>query len=1842
MSNNLDATIKVGLDGSQVEEGVQPIARTLDNLAKLAKKSGKEGSDGIAEIGKSGDATAAKLDTAAKSIDNLSKTAKRAGKDGADGIGEIGKSGDAAATKLDRTTKNMIGSIQRLTAAEEAGAKTGSKFFEALAGQRGVDVNVLRPYLDNLDAIKIKNEAAAAALKAGDGGMKAYGVSAAQTAAALRQLPAQFTDIITSLQGGQKPLTVLLQQGGQIKDSFGGAGNAAKALGGYVLGMVNPVTIAAAALGGLALVMHNGEQEAQAFNKAIILTGNSAGTTADKLQTMAKGIASSSDFTRSAAASALADLAGSGKVASGNLQDFARVALQLEKTVGKSVSETVADLVELGKSPVEASEKLNEKYKYLTGTIYAQIKALKDQGKESEAAKVAQESYINSFDSKTQQIKANLGVIEKAWGGVVVAAKKGWESILNIGREDTLQEKLAAVNKEIEKARKPFDPAFGGNAEARAKLPQNLALKAAYEETIRLSERSAQAAGEESDKRAAIVKWMAAGNQYLTKQQQMEREIAQTRNEGADAGVSQDEINRRIVEVKKKYADLNNAGIAELEAGRKLEKEILAGSLADIEAKHKQELLSNADYINQKRDLQLKDLDAEAKMVKKQASLAGAKADQSQRAALVGELQVISQKRVNIIKNAENEIAQITYDSGKVLKEQITKWNDATKTSAELLSEETVLFGKSAEARKIQSEQIKVDADVRTLLATLEKNHIKLTEEDTLKLEAQTKARKESIASIEGQRQALAVAEQLRAANEQFAIDAEFDDKERARKKLDRDAKLRQEQIRLAGEGTEAQKILQEQYDQWYKNESIKPTLDAQKAMWTSIEGAAHDAFINIFNGGKNAFDRLKDSLKAGLLDLLYQMTVKKWIISIGASVTGSLVSGAANAATAAGAVSNGLSLSSLVGAGANAISAAGTMFGSSAVAAFGGGLAATVGVDTGLAAMYASAATAGNLSAGAAAGGAVGSGLGSIGTTLAAIPGWGWAAMAAAAVAVLGQGKDRQLTGVGLSGQLGTQNITRDVSWTKDGGWFNSNTAGTWKYNLANSSTVVDGRSYTDSASMTSDQALLKTITSQYDAMKVAASDYAKALGLNADYLTTRTQSFSTNLGTTAEEMQKNLADLFKNVGNDISKELLNMSTGLSALAKDGEAASDTLARLAGDVRAADTLFAALGKSLPTGDAATAAAKASLVEMGGGLEKFNQGASYFIQNFLTEAEQMAPVIKSVTDKMSGLGLAGVTTVEQFKNTVKGLDLTTDAGAKLYTSLIEISPAFKTVADYTLKLGEATSTATAQIDNALKSLNDSIQNEIDSLIKSTQTLAQQRAAERVGKDPSTIALLDKRDALQDKIKAEQDAEAKKQELLALTKTRTDLEIGLMEAMGNAEGALAARRKETLEATTDAISKELLLKTFAAQDAAKADQDLKTKADAAKAEAAAIASAAAAAKQEYDRQVAADKQAYDQNISTLRGKLQSAYNAESASLQEVISKHQAYADAAKQAAAALTLGDVSPLNDRQKYSLLQSQLPDIIKQANLSNPDAIGQLQQFAELSKLTNSFDQYTSDLGLVNSTLVNTGSTAQTQATIAKNSLDMMKKEVDVLLGVETGVGTVAEAIAALNLAMSAGLQNVASAAFGQYQANNPSLAKAAVATTTAPTPDQIYGGLAGEGSMQQARAAALKSEADKTAKVQSYMDKMLQADLLAAQNGGVTNQYYMDLNDKYYTQAGFEKFARELGLFADPNLPTLSRLPKFATGGYHPGGLRIVGENGPELEATGPARIYNASQTAALLRSGGANNAELVSELRALAARLEDIEANTRATAGHTNRAANTLDDASDGDALLMRAPA
>lgn len=375
----------------------------------------------------------------------VSQEAGRAGQ----AVGKIGDGGEQTSQKVDRTTKSMIQSIQRVTAQMEAGSRTSAKYYETLAQQRGVDVNALRPYLDQLDDVSKKQGMASGALAAGAVQFDKYGMSAKQTAAAMRGVPAQLTDIIVSLQGGQQPMTVLLQQGGQLKDMFGGIAPAARALGGAVLGMVNPVTLAAAAVGGLYLAYRAGASESEAFNRTLIDTGNRAGLTADQLTDMSRRIGDISGTQRQAA-SALNDFARSSGVATQNFQDFARAAMEWESATGTAVSETVKRFEELGKAPVEASLKLNESMNYLTASVYEQIRALEASGRTSEAAELAQRTYFDTINERAPKVVQNLGLVERGWAAIKREVSEALSAVAGFGRTETLQDNLRA---ELEKLR---------------------------------------------------------------------------------------------------------------------------------------------------------------------------------------------------------------------------------------------------------------------------------------------------------------------------------------------------------------------------------------------------------------------------------------------------------------------------------------------------------------------------------------------------------------------------------------------------------------------------------------------------------------------------------------------------------------------------------------------------------------------------------------------------------------------------------------------------------------------------------------------------------------------------------------------------------------------------------------------------------------------------------------------------------------------------------------------------------------------------------------------------------------------------------------------------------------------------------------------------------------------------------------------------------------------------------------------------------------------------------------------------------------------------------------------
>lgn len=306
--------------------------------------------------------------------------------------------------------------------------------------------------------------------------MKRAGLSAGQYNQAMRLLPMQLTDVVTSLSSGMPLWMVAIQQGGQIRDSFGGIGNAARGVAGAIPLATAAFAGAAAAGAAILIAFQKGQAESQAYSRALILTGNAAGTSADELANMAQAIDGVAGTQRNAA-QALAEVAGTGKFAADQIQGIATAAILMEQATGKAVSDTVKEFARLADEPAAASAKLNDQYNYLTASVYEQITALEQQGNTTEAARLATEAYATSVQQRAGDITSNLGALESAWKGIATTAAEAWDAMLNVGREDTLEQQLADAYEQAQrirnKGRLNFDDEFNlAEQERRAQYLQ--------------------------------------------------------------------------------------------------------------------------------------------------------------------------------------------------------------------------------------------------------------------------------------------------------------------------------------------------------------------------------------------------------------------------------------------------------------------------------------------------------------------------------------------------------------------------------------------------------------------------------------------------------------------------------------------------------------------------------------------------------------------------------------------------------------------------------------------------------------------------------------------------------------------------------------------------------------------------------------------------------------------------------------------------------------------------------------------------------------------------------------------------------------------------------------------------------------------------------------------------------------------------------------------------------------------------------------------------------------------------------------------------------------------------
>jgi hypothetical protein len=487
--------------------------------------------------------------------------------------------------------------------------------------------------------------------------------------------------------------------------------------------------------------------------------------------------------------------------------------------------------------------------------------------------------------------------------------------------------------------------------------------------------------------------------------------------------------------------------------------------------------------------------------------------------------------------------------------------------------------------------------------------------------------------------------------------------------------------------------------DETLRGESLQAAKDSAKAAeeeWTrvgqSIEQTGRLAFVQFAAHGVSSIKSIGQAIKLSIIDALYQLTVRKWVISIQASILASLGSSAANAAgslfsnqaMAAGTTGLG-SLSSLFGAGRSVFGAAGA----SAGTAFIGGPGTALGGSglsgfAGLGSMFSGASAALPIVGAMFGLGALGSSFGA-GKSIFGIKGdsiLNFLPFAPGLIGILaglfGKGPKQygpQLLNGTFSDQGFVGNFQAD--WTRKVGLFGGKKRGTTDFPISpdqvNSlNATVDG------------------IVTSIDAFIKATGDADRSL---AGWTYTVRRQIDTQ--EQQEQLTKDLAD---SIGKKLIPEVV-------ALQQKNEALADAMTRLSSEYSLTTSAIDLTGQSFGAVGLASLAARDDLVQLLGGLQSATSSLQPYFEKFYTDAERVASTTRLMNAQFDALGVTTIPqTNEQFRALVEAQDLSTEAGRQMFASLIQLAPAFATVTDSIQKAADDAAAAAQKVADSIQLL----------------------------------------------------------------------------------------------------------------------------------------------------------------------------------------------------------------------------------------------------------------------------------------------------------------------------------------------------------------------------------------------------------------------------------------------------------------------------------------------------------------------------------------------------------
>ncbi|EFI7832467.1 phage tail tape measure protein, partial [Escherichia coli] len=281
------------------------------------------------------------------------------------------------------------------------------------------------------------------------------GISVGQYKAAMRTLPAQFTDIATQLAGGQNPWLILLQQGGQVKDSFGGMIPMFRGLAGAITLPMVGVTSLAVATGALVYAWYQGDSTLSAFNKTLVLSGNQFGLTADRMLTLSSA-GQAAGLTFNQAKESLAALVNAGVRGGEQFDAINQSVARFASASGVEVDKVAEAFGKLTTDPTSGLMAMARQFRNVTAEQIAYVAQLQRSGDEAGALQAANDIATKGFDEQTRRLKENMGTLETWADKTGKAFKSMWDAILDIGRPESSADMLASAQKAFDEADKKW------------------------------------------------------------------------------------------------------------------------------------------------------------------------------------------------------------------------------------------------------------------------------------------------------------------------------------------------------------------------------------------------------------------------------------------------------------------------------------------------------------------------------------------------------------------------------------------------------------------------------------------------------------------------------------------------------------------------------------------------------------------------------------------------------------------------------------------------------------------------------------------------------------------------------------------------------------------------------------------------------------------------------------------------------------------------------------------------------------------------------------------------------------------------------------------------------------------------------------------------------------------------------------------------------------------------------------------------------------------------------------------------------------------------------------------